>query len=728
MGCVPQSLSRRTEAQSSVHSPQAFRKTMTYSSLIAFVASAFGFALAGFALWRDRHAFAQRVFALGMTALAVEALLNGLSMLDVPPDEIILLQHIRYYATAFIPGLWVLFSLTYSRVNYGAFIRKYRAVILVFFIVPLILVGGFWGSFFRGRLIQSQDILLLPIGSSGYYFHLFFIISAVLVLVNLERTLRGSVGHMRWQVKYMALGLGGLFAIRLYTGTQTILFRHVDLELQLVNCAGLLIGGTLILKSLLRARLFNADFYVSQSLLFNSVTLLLAGIYFLFVGLVAKAIDYFGGGIPLPVHVSLVFVVFLGVSALFLSDRVRRRLKRFISLHLRRPFYDYRKEWTEFTQATTSVADVRSMCAAVAARISATFQSLAVTVWLSDERGERMTLGGSTLLSEADAQRVLANENSLGELSALMEWQQEPVDLYRISNNLAEAIKRSGPEDLKKFRTLYGIPLRVGSTFLGFVLLDGRIEGEPLTVEDYDLLKTIGDQMAGILMNFKLAERLRQLREAEAYQTMSAFMMHDLKNLASTLSLTVQNMPIHFDNPDFRADALRMIQQSVARLNNMCSRLSMLSQKIELKPVQTDLNGLIRNSFPGLNSHGNVSLVEDLRPMPNLVIDPEQIQKVITNLLLNAGEAVGGTGSIRVASESRDSWAILSVSDNGSGMSRDFIDKFLFRPFKTTKKQGMGIGLYQSKMIVEAHGGKIEVESEEGKGTTFRVYLPVKAG
>jgi signal transduction histidine kinase len=211
----------------------------------------------------------------------------------------------------------------------------------------------------------------------------------------------------------------------------------------------------------------------------------------------------------------------------------------------------------------------------------------------------------------------------------------------------------------------------------------------------------------------------------EAFQTMSTFVVHDLKNLASTLSLTMQNLPIHFDNPDFRDEASRIIEQSVAKVNNMCNHLSILSKKIELKKVETDVNKLVNTCLTCLNGSTKVSLIQDLRQVSNLMIDPEQVQKVLTNLILNANEAVGNGGEIRLATEQRDSWVILSVNDNGRGMSKEFMEQSLFRPFRTTKRQGMGIGLFQSKMIVEAHQGRIEVESEEGKGSTFKVFLPI---
>ena len=116
----------------------------------------------------------------------------------------------------------------------------------------------------------------------------------------------------------------------------------------------------------------------------------------------------------------------------------------------------------------------------------------------------------------------------------------------------------------------------------------------------------------------------------------------------------------------------------------------------------------------------------DLQPVPRISIDPEQIQKVLTNLILNANEAINEAGKMKVATTEQDGYVVLSISDNGCGISKEFIEKSLFRPFKTTKKQGMGIGLFQCKMIAEAHGGRIEVESEEGKGSTFKILLPIK--
>jgi len=279
---------------------------------------------------------------------------------------------------------------------------------------------------------------------------------------------------------------------------------------------------------------------------------------------------------------------------------------------------------------------------------------------------------------------------------------------------------------LQEARIRYCAPLIVGQEMIGVITLNDRMTGEEFSIEDFELLKTLADQTAVHLLNLRLTENLKKLKEAEAYQTMSAFMMHDLKNLASSLSLTLQNLPAHFENLEFRQDVLRLLQQNLSKINGMTHNLSMLSKKIELRRTEVNLNDLILSTLSDFDGGPDISVVPRLQPLPNLSIDPEQMQKVLTNLILNAREAIGGRGEIRVTTEQRDGTAVISVQDNGVGMSKQFMEESLFKPFKTTKRQGMGIGLFQSKLIVDAHGGRIEVESEEGKGSIFRVMLPLK--
>jgi len=137
------------------------------------------------------------------------------------------------------------------------------------------------------------------------------------------------------------------------------------------------------------------------------------------------------------------------------------------------------------------------------------------------------------------------------------------------------------------------------------------------------------------------------------------------------------------------------------------------------------LNQIVTDALAALKLSADTTLITDIQPLPRIRLDGEQLNKVVTNLVLNAAEAVSGRGQVRVATSRQNGWVVLTVDDNGCGMSDEFVARSLFRPFQTTKKSGLGIGMFQSKMIVEAHGGRIAVASQPGTGTTFQVFLRV---
>jgi putative PEP-CTERM system histidine kinase len=259
---------------------------------------------------------------------------------------------------------------------------------------------------------------------------------------------------------------------------------------------------------------------------------------------------------------------------------------------------------------------------------------------------------------------------------------------------------------------------------MGIAILADRVGGLPYTVEELDLLKCMGDQIAVGLLNLRLSGEITLAKELEAFQAMSAFFVHDLKNAASTLSLTLENLPVHFDDPLFRQDVLRGIRQIATRINELIGRLTAL-RHLELKLAEVDVNLLVDDAVKALNGTANIKVVKQLSLQSKLSLDRDQFGSVITNLLLNARDAVGPGGEVRIETSRSGDWAIVSIADNGCGMSPEFLKSSLFRPFQTTKKKGLGVGMFQSKMIVEAHRGKIWVESEPAVGTTFRVMLPL---
>jgi putative PEP-CTERM system histidine kinase len=301
-------------------------------------------------------------------------------------------------------------------------------------------------------------------------------------------------------------------------------------------------------------------------------------------------------------------------------------------------------------------------------------------------------------------------------------------------------LRRLQPDEFIKSGNRVCVALSTGGELLGLMMLGDRVGGVPFSVQDLDLLKSVADQTAASLLNIRLSSQLAQAKQLEAFQAMSAFFVHDLKNTASTLSLMLQNLPVHFQDPSFREDALRGVAKTVTHINELIGRLGLLRQELTVKPVPSDLNALVTDVIQDLEATGSgtgaeevkresaslIGIEKQLGQIPNLNLDPSQFRNVVTNLVLNARDAVGAMGHISVETGRQNGWAVLAVTDNGCGMTPEFVQRSLFRPFHTTKKKGIGIGMFQCKMIVEAHHGRIEVESQPGKGTTFRVLLPLE--
>ncbi len=676
-------------------------------------------------VWQERRSIAHWSFAAGMLVLAVEAVCSGLSAESLAPETLVEWQSLRLVAMGFLPGVWVFFSLTYARGNYKEFLKRWRVLLAAAFLVPATL-----GLAFRHDLVTVRDsatLLEYPLEYPGIGLHLIFLLCVVLTLMNLERTFRASVGTMRWRIKFMVLGLVVLFAARAYTSSQILLFHRADLSLQAVDSGALIVACLLILRSLLRTGHFEVSVYPSHSVLHNSLTILLTGIYLLVVGVFAKFLSLVGGDTSFALEAFVILIALAFLTLLLLSDRMRMHTKRFVSRHFQRPLYDYRTVWRSFTEGTASRLDQMELCRAIVKLVTDIFQALSVTLWLADDQHEKLIFAASTALSEAKGAALSPPVQAAAEVMRALRNQPDPVDIDSSNESWAATLKQCHPEQFNKGGGRVCVPMMVAGDLVGLIILGDRVGGLAFLQQDFDLLKCVGDQGAASLRSVQLSSKLFQVKELEAFQAMSAFFVHDLKNTASTLGLMLQNLPIHFNDPAFREDALRGVSKTVTRINHLIGRLSLLRHGLEIQPVDSDLNEVVSKALAGWKEATEVDLVKVLRPIPRASFDPEQMLKVITNLVFNAREALSRDGRIRIETDRITSWLVLSVSDNGCGMSPEFLNRSLFRAFQTTKKTGLGIGMFQSKMIVEAHGGRIEVESEPAKGTTFRVLLPLKS-
>jgi len=264
-----------------------------------------------------------------------------------------------------------------------------------------------------------------------------------------------------------------------------------------------------------------------------------------------------------------------------------------------------------------------------------------------------------------------------------------------------------------------------GQDIVGFILQGEDISGEPYRKDDFDLLKAISTEAANRIKSIHLAQELLRAKEAEAFHHVSTFFIHDMKNFVSTLSLLVQNARVHIKDPLFQEDALNTLSRTVEKMKDMITRLVVLSKRLEIHPQTSDINEILEDTLSSLNGNMSLRVIKKFTDLPKVNVDRKQLQKVLLNLVLNAIDASPRDGQIIISTWQQNGEVCFSVKDNGCGITKEFMEKSLFRPFKSTKDNGLGIGLFHCKKIIEAHGGRIEVESEEGKGSEFRVILPL---
>ncbi len=698
---------------------------MTSESTLAFIAAVLSAALAVAAVLRNRRSAAAWWFALGMLGLALDSIFTGICLSLIGLEKLAFWQEWALILKAFLVAIWLGFAVTYSRGNAGESFRRWRILIAIACLLPVAALLGFRGDLIQVLVRPNSSDLWISFSPAGKVVNVAILVGTVLVLMNLERTFRSAVGTMQWRIKFVVLGLAVIFGARIYTRSQALVFSGHYNSLTEVEAIGLLVGCVLLGVGYFRSGFREIDVYPSRAVLHTSITVLLVGGYLFVIGVLAQIVARYGGATTFQLQAFLVLVAITLLAVFLLSEKIRQRAKRFVSRHFSRPQYDFRSVWTQFTQSTSSAIDDPTLCAASAKLISGTFNVLSVSVWLFDEEKNKLKLEAST--SRA---RDVMNEDAI-EFSAIdpgLAKMRKAFDLEKIKDDWGQTLRQISKTQFSEGGNRMGVPLLAGDRYLGLIILADRVNGVPYTVEELELLECIGDQVASSLLNLRLAKEIMLGKELEAFQTISAFFVHDLKNAASTLKLTLQNLPVHFDDPDFRQDTLRSIGATTNRINQIIERLGTLGGKLELRPSAVDLKLLVEQAIENVNGMPGIEFAKEFESLPKFMADSEQLRSVVTNLLLNAREAIGERGRIEVKIGSQGGWAALSVSDDGCGMTPSFLRDSLFRPFKTTKKKGLGIGMFQSKMIIEAHHGSIRVKSDVGKGTTFQVLLPLTSG
>lgn len=697
---------------------------MAFTVFFAVAASVAAAVLGVGAFVRKPKALASGLFLAGMLLIAVESFWGKRLIETTDPSKAASFLTEILVIKAFLPGVWLCFSLIYCRGDRFEFIRRWKWVLGAAFLAPVGVAMVDYGELVSTVALGDGSKRALQLGGTAKVLACLLVVLNILTLVNLEKTFRAAVGNTRWRIKYLFIGTGVIFGAKFYTLSQLLLFSGYNVALTAVDCVAVVIGCGLMVLGYSRSGPGELSIYPSRAVLQGSFTFVIAAGYLLTVGLLAQVASALGGAGSFVVQTIIILLGGVGLLVLLLSERFRNGMQYWIARHFRRPQHDFRKVWTQFTRGNSSVLGRVALCDTSSKLISETFSTLTVTVFISQGGSNEIVRVASTFerSSEIEPKPIsLTDELVAGWLA-----NGRAFDLDRYDESWSSEIKAESPVQFERKGGRLAVPLVGGNRLMGLMILADRANRMPFTSEELDLLNCLSDQLGAGLLNEFLTEELMAAKELEAFQTMSTFFVHDLKNAANSMNLMLQNLPVHFDDPEFRTDALRGIGKTVGRINHLIAKLSTLRESLSISAEIVDVGRLVRQVVDHLKLElPGVDLVVESDSNTEVRADAEQLRSVLVNLIVNAGEAVDGDGTVSVQVRRLADRLKISIGDNGCGMTADFVRTFLFRPFRSTKSRGLGIGVFQCKRIIEAHQGSIQVESEPGRGTIFHLTIPV---
>jgi putative PEP-CTERM system histidine kinase len=563
----------------------------------------------------------------------------------------------------------------------------------------------------KGILFESPLLILSRAG----------LLSALIGLVLLEQIYRNSNEAARPSLRYFVVGVGGLFAYDLFLYSQAELLRGITAEAW--NARGVInaIAVPLIAVAVRRYPQWSLDVFVSRQVVFYTSTVMGVGAYLLVMAAGGYYVREIGGAWGQLGQIMFFAGALIVLTFLVASAALRRHARVFISKHFYRNKYDYRVEWLRFISTLSSAeeGDVRRTSIRAIAQI---FSSPAGVLLLLDEAGHRLEPAAAWPIRVDDIDGI-AGLDSDEELPRFLNRTRWIIDLdeYRRSPDIYDNLLL--PDWLAANPQMRFLsPLLQLNGLVGFILLYNPPPPFELTYEDRDLLKTVGRHVATHLAQHEADRRLAESAQFEAYNRLTAFLMHDVKNSVAQLKLIVSNAARHKHNPEFIDDAVGTIANTVERMTRLIEQLKADSTALRLS--QVDLTQLAKEA---------VARCSERVPAPAIIAsqtaivraDPERLTSIIEHLIRNAQDASAETDSVCLQITCDQKTACLVVRDTGRGMTQEFIRERLFRPFDSTKgSKGMGIGAYQVREYVRMLGGQVEVQSSPGNGAAFSIRLP----
>ena len=519
----------------------------------------------------------------------------------------------------------------------------------------------------------------------------------------------------RWGIKLPVLALAGMWTYDLHLYTVGYLTR-APVE-DLVAMRGAILAMLAPLFAVAVRRSGDWGMRISRAATFQSLSVLAILVYLIVMMSATRTLEIAGGNWVRIGQVGLIFAMTVAAVLVIPSRRMGAWLRVVVAKHFFEHRYDYREEWLRFTR-TIGVAgtDAAPLAQRVVKAIADIADSPCGFLLVPDVAGR---LGVEAQFNWRDP----LPRGSPGDAAfvAYLEQTAHVVDLERPAHG-AVAV----PEGLAQVREAWaGVPLLHNDRLVGLVVLGHPPVRRPLDWEDFDLFRTAGIQAASYLAEARGQEALANAQRFDEFNRRFAFIMHDIKNLVSQLSLVARNVERHADNPAFREDMVVTLQSSVRKMNDLLARLSR-GKNGEAEPARPTGLGQILHSVAEVKRRIHPIDVDAEQGLVS-VLDPGSLGQALSHLVQNAIEASGEADPVLLRLKREAGEAAIEVFDRGAGMSPDFVRNRLFQPFVSTKDGGFGVGAFEARALVAAMGGRVEVESREGEGTCFTVFLPLAA-
>jgi putative PEP-CTERM system histidine kinase len=535
-----------------------------------------------------------------------------------------------------------------------------------------------------------------------------------LVLVH---NLYGQAAHeSRWGIRLPMIALAGMWAYDLHLYTVGWLTRGpVD---DLYAMRGAILSMLVPLFALASRRNARWRMQLSRAATFQSLSLIAILGYLILMMTASRALEVVGGNWVRIGQVGLVFAITVAAVILLPSGRMRAWSRVIVAKHFFEHRYDYREEWLRFTRTVGGDAPLGERIIKAIADIAESPSGLLLV-----PEGGRLSVAARWNWRD-DLPEASSDDAAL---IGFLEKSGHVVDFtgLRLGMLRTDEAEVRIPAPLAGLDGLWaGVPLIHGDRLVGLVLLEHPLVRRPLDWEDFDLFRTVGIQAASYLAEAHTQDALADARRFDEFNRRFAFIIHDIKNLVSQLSLVVRNAERHADKPEFREDMIATLHSSVKKMNDLLARLHRGGGNVEAEPVRAvPLRQAVAAVAEVKRRVHPVEVEGD--PAVAAVADPARLEQALAHLVQNAIDASPSGAVVRMICGRRDGEAAIEIVDRGQGMSADFIRTRLFQPFASTKENGFGVGAFEARSLVAAMGGRIEVDSREGEGSRFILFLPL---